>query len=152
MLGLLSFALLAITGFGSLFFGYRLEGYLLMVHATFAPVFIGCLAVVAILSAGKYAFSPKDTQMLSSRCPETNVKGCWLTDSGIGARAGFWALLVLSLPVTLTMVLSMLPLFGTKGQAFLFETHRWCALTFALITIVELYILVRMEILKEINT
>ena len=152
MLGLLAFAVLAITGFGPLFFGHRLEGYLLMIHATFAPVFIGCVAVVAILGTGKYAFSSKDVETLSCRCLETNVKGCWLTDSGIGVKAGFWSLLVVSLPVTLTMVLSMLPLFGTKGQAFLFEAHRWCALIFALIAIVELYILVRIEILKETNT
>ena len=146
MLGLLSFAVLAITGFGPLFFGHRLEGYLLMVHVTFAPVFIGCVAVIAILSAGKYAFSRNDVQMLSSRCLETNVKGCWLTDSGIGAKAGFWALLVVSLPVTLTMVLSMMPLFGTKGQAFLFEAHRWCALVFSLVAMIEVYMLIRMEV------
>jgi len=152
MIGLLSFAVLAITGFGPLFFGQRLEGYLLMIHATFAPVFIGCAAIVAVLGAGKYAFSGKDAEVLSCRCMESNAKRCWLTDSGVGAKAGFWVLLVLSLPVTLTMVLSMLPLFGTDGQAFLFEAHRWCALAFALIAIVELYILIRMQILGEIHS
>lgn len=149
MLGLLSFAVLTITGFGPLFFGHRLEGYLLMIHVTFAPVFIGCMAIVAILSAGKYVFVRKDAEMLSSQCFQKNVKRCWLTDSGVGVKGGFWALLVLSMPVTLTMVLAMLPLFGTNGQAFLFEAHRWSTLGFALIAIVELYILVRMEILKE---
>ena len=146
MLGLLSFAVLVVTGFGPLFLGHRLEGYLLMIHAAFAPVFIGCVAVVAVLSAGKYAFTKKDGEIFSSRCLGTNAKGCWLADSGIGAKAGFWALLVLSLPVTLTMVLSMLPLFGTNGQGFLFEAHRWCALAFSLVAIIEVYTLIRMEV------
>jgi hypothetical protein len=76
-------------------------------------------------------------------------EGCWLTDSGTGAKVGFWILLVLSLPVTLTMVLSMLPLIGTEGQAFLFQAHRWSALFFVWVAIFEFYTLIRMEIRKE---
>lgn len=128
LLGLLGFCVLAATGFGPLLFGARLHGYLLMIHATFAPVFIGAAAIVAILGAGQY--SKQNT----------------------GAKAGFWALLVLSLPVTLTMVLSMLPLFGTHGQEILFSIHRWSALIFALLAIIELYILIRLEVLKDTRT
>ncbi|MHC5093151.1 MAG: hypothetical protein ACYSO2_04535, partial [Planctomycetota bacterium] len=70
-------------------------------------------------------------------------------DTGIGAKAGFWTLIVMSLPVTLTMVLSMLPIFGTHGQKILFHAHRWCALIFALIAMIELYILIRIGVLKD---
>lgn len=145
LLGLLSFCVLAFTGFGPLLFGCRLEGYLLMVHATFAPVFIACAAVIALLAAGRYAFNQKDAQIK----PCKYDKGCWLTDTGIGAKAGFWLLLFMTLPVTLTMVLSMFPLFGTEGQEFLFHAHRWSTLIFALIAMVELYMLIRMEVLKD---
>jgi hypothetical protein len=148
VLGLLSFCVLLLTGFGPLVFGHKLQGYWLMVHATFAPVFIGCAAVVVLLGAGQYAFNRKDADAIEHRF-SSRKDGCWLTDSGIGAKAGFWLLAALTLPVTLTMVLSMLPLFGTDGQEWLFELHRWSALLFAWTALVELYTLIRREVIKE---
>jgi hypothetical protein len=151
VIGLFCFIVLLMTGFGPLFFGGRLHGYLLMVHVTFAAVFIACAAVVAVLGAGEYAFSGKDAVTLSGRGLETKVKGCWLMDSGIGAKAGFWFLLLMSLPVTMTMVLSMFPIFGTEGQKILFHAHRWCALIFAVTAMLQVYILIRTEILKDMK-
>jgi len=135
-LGLLSFVVLAVTGFGPLFFGSRLQGYLLMVHMTLVPVFITCVAVLAVLTAGEFSFSRKDAETATSRFRKP-------------AQCGFWLLLALSLPVTLTMTLSMLPLFGTHEQEFLFEAHRWCALVFSLTAVIELYIMTRFAVLKD---
>lgn len=149
LLGLLSFGVLLLTGFLPLIFGGKLHGYLLMIHATFAPVFITCGAVVAVLGAGQYAFNKKDAESVPWSRQYNSGPGCWLTDSGIGVKAGFWCLLIISLPVTLTMVLSMLPLFGPNGQEVLFHMHRWCALVFTLVAIIELYILIRIQIRKE---
>jgi len=130
LFGVLSFCVLGLTGFGPLLLGTRLEGYLLMIHATFAPVFIACAAVIAVLGARRNVFSKKD------------ARG--------GIKAGFWFLLVMTLPVTLTMVLSMLPLFGPAGQEFLFFAHRWCTLIFALAAIIELHILIRMGVIEDV--
>lgn len=149
LLGLLSFAVLFVTGFGPLLLGYRLQGWLLMIHATFAPVFIACGAAIAVLGAGRFVFVKDDLQaagqaMQKQRC-------CWLTDSAIGVKAGFWMLLLISLPLTLTMVLSMLPLFGEDWQNWMYYAHRWCALAFSVIAIAELYMLVRMEARNDLN-
>ena len=145
LLGLLSFCVLMLTGFGPLLFGCRLQGYLLMIHATFAPVFIACAAFIAITGAAHYVFDKKDSERVLCQCwKPSRTDGCWLADIGVGAKTGFWALVVMSLPVTLTMVLSMLPLLGPEGQEVLFYAHRWCALVFALAAIIELYILIRM--------
>lgn len=149
LLGLLSFTILLLTGFAPLVFGSKLQGYLLMIHATFAMVFIGCAAIVVFLGAGEYSFNKKDADAIPPGCKCSGDGSCWLTDTGIGAKVGFWLLALLTLPVTLTMVLSMLPLFGTHGQEFLFHLHRWCGLFFAWIAIVELYILIRMGVLKD---
>lgn len=148
LVGLLSFAVLFLTGFGPLVCGGKLHGYLLMLHATFALVFIACAAIVVFLGAGDFAFTKKDAEVIPAGCKCTG-DGCWLTDSGVGAKAGFWMLAALALPVTLTMVLSMLPLLGTHGQELMFELHRWSALMFAWTAIVELYILIRMGVLKD---
>jgi len=146
-----SFMVLLLTGFGPVLLGGRLHGWLLMIHATFAPVLIACAAFIAITGAVQYTFSSKDKKFIPSPVCQrpTFSEGCWLTDSGIGAKTCFWTLLVLSLPVTLSIVVSMLPLIGTEGQAFLFQVHRWSALVFGWIAIIELYILIRMEIRKE---
>lgn len=138
LLGLLSFIVLLVTGFGPLLFGHKLEGYLLMIHATFAPVFIGCAAIVIFLGAGQYTYNEKDAEDVLHNC-------------SCGAKTGFWLLAILTLPVTLTMVLSMLPLFGTHGQELLFHLHRWCALVFAWIAIVELYMLIRIGIIRDMK-
>ena len=149
LLGLLTFCVLALTGFGPLVFGGRLQGYLLMIHATFALVFIACAAVVAILAAGRYSFNKADAEAALHICKCGRGEGCRLTDKGIGAKAGFWFLLIMTLPVTLTMVLSMLPLFGPFGQEFLFQMHRWCALVFVLAAVTELYMLIRMGVIED---
>jgi len=149
LLGLLSFCVLALTGFGPLVFGGHLQGYLLMIHATFAPVFIACAAVVAILAAGRYVFNKKDAEAALHIYKCGRGKEGWLTDTGVGAKVGFWFLLIMTLPVTLTMVLSMLSLFGSTGQEFLFHAHRWCALVFAMAAIIELYILIRLSVIED---
>ncbi|MBM4103763.1 MAG: hypothetical protein FJ263_06895 [Planctomycetes bacterium] len=149
LLGLLSFVVLLLTGFTPLMLGSRLAGYWLIIHATFAPVFIGCTALLALLGAGQYRFNKEDLETVGLGCTSSKIDGCRLTDIGIGAKAGFWLLLILSLPVTLTMVLSMFPLFGTHYQELFYHLHRWCGLVFAWIAIVELYILIRMGILED---
>jgi hypothetical protein len=152
LLAMLSFVILLLTGFAPVLFGSKLQGYWLMLHATFAPVFIGCAAVIALLGAGQYRFNKTDCSAIPCRCGRSEkVSGCWLTDTGIGVKAGFWLLLIVSLPVTLTMVVSMLPWFGTEGQDFLYHAHRWSALAFGLIAIAELYMLIRMGIREEFD-
>ncbi|MCE5187139.1 MAG: hypothetical protein LLF76_13545 [Planctomycetaceae bacterium] len=148
LLGLLSFMVLFATGFGPLMFGSRLAGWLLMIHATFAPVFIACGAVIAILGAGRFRFARKD---ITCGRRQAGRFCCPLTDSGLGAKTGFWLLLGLSLPLTLTMVLSMLPWLGEDWQNFMYYAHRWCALAFALVSIVELYVLVRAGIRADLH-
>lgn len=150
LLGLLSFAVLLLTGFVPLLLGGRLEGYWLMLHATFAPVFIACAAVVVITGAQHYRFLKRDCDDLADLWASRKArKGCWLTDCSAAPKAGFWLLAALSLPVTLTMVLSMTPLFGTEGQVCLFDLHRWSALAFALAALVQLYLLIRKMIRQD---
>lgn len=148
LLGLLSFIVLLATGFGPLLLGGRLQGWLLMIHATFAPVFIVCGAVIAITGAGRLAFSKGDWKTAD---PLKQQAYCRLTDSAVGIKTAFWTLLFLSLPLTLTMVLSMLPLFGEDWQNWMFHTHRYCALAFALTAIAAVYMLIRSEARKDLN-
>lgn len=150
LLGLLSFVILFLTGFLPVLLGGRLHGYWLMLHATFAPVFIACGAVIALTGAQQYRLLKEDGCSLAGLWKNRNTrKACWLTDCSAAPKVGFWILVALSLPITLTMVVGMLPLFGTIGQEWLFHVHRWCALVFALVTFCTLYVLIRVEIRKD---
>ncbi len=150
LLGLLSFAVLLLTGFLPPLLGGRLEGYWLMLHATFAPIFIACAAVVVVTGAERYRLLKYDAENLADLLKNRKIKNtCWLTDCSAAPKAGFWLLAALSLPLTLTMVISMTTLFGTEGQEWLFEAHRWSALAFAVVAVLTLYVLIRKEIRKD---
>ena len=129
--GMLSCLALIVTGFGNrLVFDEMIGGYMLMVHATAAPVFMMCVAAAAVLWAEGARLSMSDFNADSP-------VACEKSEVCARKRIGFWAVLVLSLPVFLSIILSMLPIFGTGMQDVLFEIHRWCALLLAMVIIVE---------------
>jgi hypothetical protein len=151
LLGLLSFTVLLLTGFTPLMLGSKLQGYWLIIHATFAPVFIGCTALVAILGAGEYRFRNSDPGAAESSHASRKTGSFRPGETGIAIKSGFWILLVLSVAVALTMALSMMPWLGTTWQALLLVMHRWSALIFSLIAMIELYMLVRMKIQNDME-
>ena len=58
---LFCFIVLAITGFyPTIILGQHITGYLVMVHATFAPIFAVCLAVLAVMWARRWRFTGGD--------------------------------------------------------------------------------------------
>ena len=82
LLALLCFVVLAVTGFGPrLFLNETISGYWLMLHATFAPVFAICLAVLAVMWASNCRFAGRDwpwlqrliRRVILSKTPEEKV-------------------------------------------------------------------------------
>ena len=102
--------ILACTGFAPMITGQHMWGYALILHAACAPVFVTCLAYVA----------------LSGAQGRTWQGGASLL-TGLGVIC-FWLMLLVSLPLILSMVLSMFPWCGTHGQEVLFEIHRISAM------------------------
>lgn len=142
--GLLCFTVLLLTGFLPLFLGYHLHGYLLMLHVSCAPVFIICVAFLGLTWAQANSFVAENGKMILQVLGISCVPGQAREDDfGLVRKCCFWALLVLSLPLTLSIILSMFPLFGTDGQYALFYLHRYTALAFSLITFIYAYSLMR---------
>ena len=146
---LFCFVVLAITGFyPTLILGTHITGYLVMVHATFAPVFAVCLAVLAVLWAKRWCFTSGDWPLLErivrwatlADSPVTNTYG---KSSGLGQKISFWLIIFLALPLILSIVLSMFPLFGTHWQELLLSMHRYAALVFSMVAIVHTYFIIR---------
>ena len=149
LVALLCFMVLAVTGFyPTLVLGEHISGYLVMVHATFAPVFAVCLAVLAVMWASRCRFAYSDwpwferivqwVTLAKSSSEEAPSKS-----SGLGQKMTFWLIIFLALPLILSIVLSMFPLFGTHWQELLLGVHRYTALVFALVVIVHTYLVIR---------
>jgi len=101
--------ILSLTGFGPGLTGGHLHGYPLMLHVSCAPVFLLAMAFLAVTWAGANDLSV-----------------------AISLRAiCFWIILILALPLTLSIVLSMLPIFGSHGQEVMYGLHRTVAWPFA---------------------
>lgn len=149
LLALLCFVVLVISGFYPvLVHGEHLSGYLLMVHATFAPVFAGCLAVLALMWTDRCRFDKSDwpfQQELPQQEPTDKQTG---TKHQLGQKICFWLIIILALPVILSIVLGMFPLFGTQGQEFLLDLHRYSALLLAVVAVVHTYLIIRTQMEK----
>ena len=150
LLALLCFVVLAVTGFyPTLVLGRHLSGYLLMLHATFAPVFAACLAALAVMWAHNCRFDnfrPWLRKLLRREAadkPAPIPDGRPLTP---GQKTCFWLIVILALPVILSPVCSMFPLFGTVGQEFLLNLHRYSTLLLTLVAIVHTYLIILSQI------
>lgn len=148
LLALLCFVVLAVTGFyPTLVLGEHISGWLLIIHATFAPILAICLAVLAVMWAGRCRFEYNDWPWFEHLVQKaTLVKNIGNQINGNGSvwqKIFFWLIIFLALPLILSVVLSMFHLFGTYWQDVLIAVHRYCAVAFAIAVIVHIYVLVR---------
>ena len=149
LVSLVCFVVLVITGFWPLLVrGEHISGYLMMIHATFAPVFALCLAILAVTWAGGYRFTADDcpwVQRLLRRTTRLRVpadeKPCRC--SVVAYKATFWALIFLALPLILSVVISMFHILGTSWQYFAMAVHRWTGLVFVIVAILHTYLAIR---------
>ena len=138
----LCFLVLFVTGFGTrLLYGHELTGWVLMIHATFAPVFAVCAALAVLGWAQQCRLTADDWQWVI-RLVCLRWRGL-LENSPLGWKLTFWLGAALVIPVALSMVGSMYPIFGTHGQEVLFELHRYAALVLVLGAIVHVYLVMR---------
>lgn len=104
---------LTATGVAETFFGNPpMTHWKLMIHISAAPVFALGLAAVAL------SWAEVCRQGAGPRL-------------GPVARALFWIVLTCGLVVMLTGVLPMTPFFGTRGERWLYLTHRYAGITMA---------------------
>lgn len=149
LLALLCFVILFLTGFAPrVLCGTELSGLLLMVHVTFAGVFIVCVAFLAVTWAHQFCFGVGDLECVQSvfslRIRKVGCQTC--------RKLLFWILVVLSLPAALSILFSMFPIFGTHGQELLFEIHRWSVLVLSLCAFVHIYLVIRGGFRKELQS
>jgi cytochrome b subunit of formate dehydrogenase len=145
LLAMLCVVVLAVTGFYPvLILGEHISGYLLMIHVTAGGVFAACLVLLAFTFAHSHSFDDKDWPWLTSLVRRELQKSQLLPESSdLVRKVCFWLLIILALPLMLSVVLSMFPLFGTAEQLLLADTHRYSTLAFAVVAIIHTYLIIR---------
>ena len=142
LLGLLCFVILLVTAFASrLVCDVAISSYWLMIHATASGIFAACMAILAITYAPLCRLDDSDWQFAKSIWYRQKTDSMTKVFVTIIQKLLFWAIVVLSLPLILSIVLSMFPIFGTHGQELLFETHRYTALVFTVCAMFHTYLL-----------
>jgi cytochrome b subunit of formate dehydrogenase len=150
LLALLCFVVLGFTGFyPTLVLNEHISGYLLIVHATFAPILAICLAILVVMWAGKCRFTWSDWPWFQKfiecvtliKCSEQPQN----QNRNIYQKITFWLIIILALPLILSIVLSMFPYFGTDWQELLLAIHRWTAVVFAIVVVVHTYLMIRIQ-------
>jgi cytochrome b subunit of formate dehydrogenase len=141
LLSMLCFVLLVVTGFVPMFFlGKSITGWWLTVHATTAPIFSACVAVLAVLWADKNRLDKNYWPWLNRILQRQPKSSAVPQRHELKLKICFWAILVLSLPVILSAVVGMFAWFGTYGQQVLLQFHRYSTLLLSLFIIVYLYL------------
>ncbi len=133
---ILSLLVLVFTGFWPAVRGEPLRGWLLMIHNSAAPAFAIGLLVLAFLWAER-----RPARLVESPVA-TGAPGATVPAAGFGRgqRLVFWAAALLATTLVLTMMFSMVQIFGTPGQELLFEIHRYSALAMVLVAMVHGYL------------
>jgi len=149
LLALLCFVILVVNGFyPSLILGRSVSGYWIMLQTTAGGVFTVCLAILAVIWAHNCRLDknywPWLQRLLQHRPANTTAPEKY----ELGQKICFWLIILLALPLILSIVLSMFPLFGTDGQKCLLQLHRYSALLLALVAIVYTYLLIRTKMNK----
>ena len=96
----------------------EIEGWAIFLHMFGAGIFLLGMVLVAFVWAGRCRFGVE-------------------TGLTLGQKLVFWISMVLGLCIMFSMLLAMLPVFGTAGQHVLFEVHEYCGLLFLVVMIVH---------------
>jgi len=121
----LAFGTLAVTAFWPVLGGESISGWLLMLHVAAGPVFVLGLIGLAVLWAERCRFATRDAPA-----------GRFVT----ARKVVFWVLVALGCVLMLTTMFSMTQMFGTPGQEFLLDVHRYAALLIVMAGIVHVYL------------
>lgn len=143
LLGLLCFVVLLVTGFAPrLVFARPISGYWSMLHVTAAPVFTVCVAVLAVMWAHNCRLDKNYWPWLQRILRRKTVNETAPEKHELTQKLCFWLIILLVLPLALSVIVCMFPIFGTYWQEFFASVHRYCALLVALLVIIHTHLMI----------
>ncbi|MCL4206674.1 MAG: hypothetical protein KJ000_29675 [Pirellulaceae bacterium] len=114
-----SVTILAVTSFGALLVNGHLGSWALFFHMVGAGAFVFTLPVLAVTWCEPSCF---DLRRYGERGQTAPPRFYWLP------KLMFWVVLPAGWIVSMTMLVSMLPLLGTEGLNSMTDLHRWSGL------------------------
>jgi hypothetical protein len=122
---------LAFTSFFTVLQFGTMKGWWLFAHMFGAGALVGLLPLLAIIWAGPSRFGrgPAGSEEQETYAP----KFFWMP------KLMFWLLLASGSVVILTMLVSMLPIFGTDGLHALLDIHRYAGLMTVVVLLLHFY-------------
>jgi len=149
MLALFWLLVLVVNGFyPSLILGSSISGYWIMLQTTAGGVFAVCLAALAVMWAHNCRLDKNYWPWLTNLIRHQPTNAAAPEKYELCQKVCFWLIVFLALPLILSITLSMFPLFGTDGQQFLLQLHRYSALLLVLVAVVYIYLMVRTQMNK----
>jgi cytochrome b subunit of formate dehydrogenase len=146
LLAILFFAALVVTGFAPMIFmGKTITSWWLMIHASIAPFFTACIALLAVLWADKNRLDKSYLPWLNRAMLRQPKSTAMPAEYELELKISFWAILLLSLPMILSALLGTFPMLGTYWQAVFLQVHRYSTLFLSLFAIIYLYLAALVE-------
>jgi hypothetical protein len=114
-----------------------------MLHVGLAPVFVICAGVIAVAWGHQCHLNKDDRRSLANLLCLKKTASADTAD--LGWKLTFWLAIFLVVPVSLSMVLSMFPIFGTHGQEWLMSLHQYTSLALTLVTMIHVHLVIRRQ-------
>jgi hypothetical protein len=125
---LILFLIMALSALIPVFIGIHLSDIFLLVHVTVAPLFSVFTAILIVLFAHSNRFNKDDL------VKDSDEKKYKISQSGY-IKVMFWLFALFSASAMISIVLNMFPLFGTEGQDYLLDVHKYSTLFLLLLVI-----------------
>ncbi len=127
---LVSVAMLGVTSFYTVLRFGGMHGWWLFAHMFGAGALTGVLPLLALTWCGASRFG---------RLTQRQLEESYLPRFFWIPRVMFWLFLLAGFVVLLTMLVSMLPLFGTEGMEILLDIHRYAGLLAVVTLFIHFY-------------
>jgi cytochrome b subunit of formate dehydrogenase len=129
--------LLALTGFLPVIVsGARISNIALMLHMVLAPLFAIGVTALALFYAQRHRFNGNDwRQLLRKEKPAAPRE-----NPDVWQKLCFWLIVLLSLPILISIISIMYPLFGTDAQESFLHWHGYAGLLMLLLVILHSYL------------
>jgi len=136
------FLILVVTAFYPVLSNESIEGWMLMVHVGASPLFFLGVVASVLTWAEDCRFTKEDGTWLAQRLRypfQSSSAGLPAGRFDVLQKGFFWFSAFLCLVLLVSMLLSMVQLFGPDEQVWLARLHRWTALVLVVAVILHSY-------------
>lgn len=135
---LFSVLILAVTGFVPVIFGQAVVNFALILHLVLAPLFAIGITALALFWAQRHRFNEQDWKQMQQEL-KGGPRRAALAQPNVWQKACFWLSVLLAVPVIVSTVLMMSPLYGTAGQEWLLHLHGYAGMLLLIVAVLHAY-------------